>query len=507
MFKAVRAFLYVCAATILAAALFGCHKGQQGQQAGAMGGMTGPIPVATILEPVQMIDYAPAIELVGEVRAAQRVKLTAEVGGRVLRIAHRVGEAHGRSSGALIQIDPSSYEAALSGAKAGLAQARERLKEMESGPRPEEIAAQQAMVNSAQAQYEQALDNLERQRKLYEKDVVAESAVVAAEKQAEALKAALQSQQEVLDRLLAGNRSEDIEASRSAVDAAQSAVEAAQLALDRTSVDVPFDAVVSALMVEEGAFVGPGTPLAEVVSDAPCEAWFNLPETDVHKIQPGDTVNVRFDALPDVVIQGSVISVSPAADEQSRQFPVRVSLDDERPKAGMAAYGRLLTEAPQSVIAVKRDAVVLTNLGDTVYVMQPPAPDAKPPMEGMPPLPTVNAVLVTTGGSVGDMVVVKKGDLQPGMMIVTRGNESLYQGASIIPTNLMNQQGGGGAPGGQGAAGGPPQGMGGAPPEGAGGGPPEGAQGGPPQAAPQGEAPTGGGEGQQNSGAGAGDGK
>jgi len=433
-----------------------------------MGGMSGPPPVATILEPVQMIDYAPAIELVGEVRATQRVTLAAEVGGRVTRIAHRVGEAHGRSSGALIQIDPASYQAALDGARAGMAQARERLKAMESGPREQEIAAQQAMVASAEAQYEQALDNLQRQRKLYEQDVVPESAVVSAEKQAEALQAALESQQQVLDRLQEGNREEDVESARAAVDAAASGVAAAELALARTSITVPFDAVVSTLFVEEGAFVGPGTPVAEVVSSAPCEAWFNLPETDIDKIQPGAAVKVRFDALPDLVLDGVVISVAPAADEQSRQFPVRVSLDDEQPKAGMAAYGRLLTEAPTQVLAVKRDAIIITNLGDTVFVMQPPAEDAVPPMEGMPPLPTVNSVLVKVGAAVGDMVVVE-GDLQAGMMVVTRGNETLYQGANIIPTNLMDQMGAGGAPPGAGAPGAAPAPGedGGMPPEGA----------------------------------------
>jgi len=117
-------------------------------------------------------------------------------------------------------------------------------------------------------------------------------------------------------------------------------------------------------------------------------------------IQPGAQVMVRFDALPEVEIEGKVISVSPAADDKSRQFPVRVSLNDPRPKAGMAAYGRLLTEEPRKVVAVKRDAIVMSNLGEAVYVMQPPAPNAKPPMEGMPPLPTVNQVLITSGESV-----------------------------------------------------------------------------------------------------------
>ena len=83
--------------------------------------------------------------------------------------------------------------------------------------------------------------------------------------QADAMKAALESQQQVLDRLLEGNRPEDIRAAEAAVDAAQSGVDAAKLALSRTSITVPFDAVVAGLMVEIGAFVGPGTPKGEAL--------------------------------------------------------------------------------------------------------------------------------------------------------------------------------------------------------------------------------------------------
>jgi len=72
----------------------------------------------------------------------------------------------------------------------------------------------------------------------------------------------------------------------------------------------------------------------------------------------------------------------------------------------------------------------------------------------MPPLPTVEMVLVETGDTLGDLVAVE-GNLQPGMMVVTRGNEQLQTGASIIPTNLMGDGAQGGAPDGMM----PPEGM------------------------------------------------
>ncbi|MBN2080816.1 efflux RND transporter periplasmic adaptor subunit [bacterium] len=439
---------------LLVGLLAACTKNQGGQGGG---GFQMP-PTATIVAPVQLIDYAPAIELVGEVRATQRATLSAEVGGRVTRIAHRVGEAHHLADGALVQINPTDYQTQLAQAEAGLAQAKEGLKMAENGARPQEVAAQRAQVEAAQAQYEQALDNLKRQQELFNQGVVSETVLIAAQTQADSAKAALDAQRERLDQVLEGVREEELASARAAVQLAQSQVDYAANNLAKTAIRPAFNATVTALFVEEGSFVGPGSPVAEVVALEPGEAWFNLPETDVQAVQAGDVVELRFDALPDVLIDGTVLSVSAAADETTRQFPVRVAINDARPLPGMVAYGRLLTTEPVPTPMIPRDATVLTNLGTVVYVMQPPDPNAEPPMEGMPPLPTVNMVLVELGAAYGDLVVVSADALQPGMMVVSRGNENLYQGASIIPTNLMGGENAGGPPAGAGAPTGAPSG-------------------------------------------------
>lgn len=417
-----------------------CLKGPGGP-AGDGGGMPQMPPTAVVVSPVVEIPYAPAIELVGEMRAAQRATLSAEVGGRVVRIAHRVGETHLESAGALIQLNDADYQAQLAAARALLAQAQEGLRMAESGPRVQEVAAQQALVDAAQAQYDQALDNLSRQQELYDEGVVSESLLIAARTQAEAAAAALKAQQEILDALLEGTREEELERARAAVELAQSQLKQAELALDKTAISPAFDAIVTRLLVEVGTFVGPGTPVVEVVATGPSEAWFNLPEESVGEASPGDVVELTFDALGGEVISGTVISVSPAADEVSRQFPVRVAVADERPLPGMVVYGRLLTEAPKPTVMVSRDATVLGSLGKMVYVMGEPTGEEAFP--GIPAIP-VEMVPVVTGEAYGELVVVVEGQLAAGMMVVTRGNEKLYPGANILPINLQPEGGMGG---------------------------------------------------------------
>jgi hypothetical protein len=59
---------------------------------------------------------------------------------------------------------------------------------------------------------------------------------------------------------------------------------------------------------------------------------------------------------------------------------------------------------------------------------------------------------VEIGENLDDVVVLLKGDLKPGDMLVTRGKEQLYPSAKIIPTNLKPQGQTGGIGGGGSAA-------------------------------------------------------
>ena len=54
----------------------------------------------------------------------------------------------------------------------------------------------------------------------------------------------------------------------------------------------------------------------------------SVPEEVSRKIYVGLPTQARFDALPGRVFTGKVVQVNPAADPQSRQFSVRVMLDN-----------------------------------------------------------------------------------------------------------------------------------------------------------------------------------
>lgn len=436
------------AGLLLALLAGGCFKPEGataeksgGNASAGKGGKSGPQPIPVLVAPVQLKDYAPAIVLQGDIRAAQQATLAAEVAGKVIAIAHRVGEKHAQNSGALIKIDPASYETAITSAKADLAAAHEALKRLENGPRQEEVAAQEAAVAAAQAKYDQAQDNLRRQQELFEQGAIAETALVDAKTAAQTAQAALTAAQQVLSALRQGSRSEDIAAARARVDQARSILSAAELQRSRTTIAVPFNAIVTSLFVEVGQFVSPGTPLCVIVADKPAEAWFNLPQNKTAQVQPGAAVEIRSQSLPDEILHGKVISVSPAADLQSRQFPVRVALTDLRLQPGMAVTGRILTAKPIPTLVISDNAAVEGKLGLVVYRVLPTGNTNAGTSAATAALAEVETVPVELGEHLNGEVVLLKGDLKAGDLLVTRGKEQIYTSAKIIPINLKSLQG------------------------------------------------------------------
>lgn len=428
--------------------LCSCNKGPAEDAGGGMGGMgDGPPPVAVFVAPVQMVDYSPAIKLIGDTRAEQRVTLAAEVPGRVMEIRHRVGERHNASDGWLIRIDPASYQVGTESAEAALRQAEENLNKANNGPREEDIRAQQAQVDAARARLDQAEDNLGRMQALADAGVISETALIAAKTETDTARAALKAAEEVMSAMQAGARVEDRRSAEASVSMAQSNLQSNRISLGRTSVAPKFDAIVSQLMVEVGQYVGPGTPLVEVVSADGTEAWFNLPEEEISNVEIGDDVEMRFAAFPEEVLHGAVISVSPAANDQTRQFPLRVHVSDSRIRPGMTVEGRILRGTAVPTKMIDMDSVIQSPLGTICWVMDS---DPSDPMKT-----SARQVTIVTGARLDNMVVVESDELHPGMMVVTRGKQQVYPMAALIPVNLMPPGGMGGAPGGPG---GPPDG-------------------------------------------------
>ncbi len=119
------------------------------------------------------------------------------------------------------------------------------------------------------------------------------------------------------------------------VDSAQAHVAAAQKALDMMVLTAPFNGVVTSVDVTIGQVVSSGEPAMHL---ADFSSWFvkttDLDEIKAVKINPGKSVTLTVDALPDLVLNGTVEWVSLDYTEKSGDilYTARIRLDDTDPR-------------------------------------------------------------------------------------------------------------------------------------------------------------------------------
>ena len=181
---------------------------------------------------------------------------------------------------------------------------------------------------------------------------------------------------------------------RGLVAVAQAAVAAAQKDVDDTVLRAPADGTVAAVNGATGEVLAPSagtTPLAPGSEGAipgagssangsagvvtrpggtqflvldnvdTFEVVVPFEESDAVRLAPNQRVDVRFDAIPDLTLPGTVVAVSPSASALSGVISyyatVALSQSDPRLRNGQTAQASVVTDELRDVIAVPNAAI------------------------------------------------------------------------------------------------------------------------------------------------------
>jgi RND family efflux transporter MFP subunit len=179
----------------------------------------------------------------------------------------------------------------------------------------------------------------------------------------------------------------------------------------------PFSGFVVKEHTEVGQWVEKGGPIVTLADLSIMEILVEVPERYVPKLVLGGSTQVKVDALNPEKFTGKITAIIPVGDSASRTFPVKVAVEntDNLIKGGMLCRVSLAIGKPSSVLAVPKDAVVNLGQSHLVYVVQ----------EGVAkPLPVQL-------GNASDSMIEITGAIEPGMQVVTRGNERLRPGQPV----------------------------------------------------------------------------
>lgn len=378
----------------------------------------------------------------------------------------RQQEASLSSSQADLKQVRQNYEAQQAAANAGVTDAAARVKNAEAG-----IKSAQANLDNAQARLNRIMD-LYQQGFVAAQDVddakagvsVQESAVDIAKGQLNSATAQREAAQQQADIVKTKGKA-DIAASEAKVEQARASLEYAQANISQKSayeqslsalqagVDAakaslrsaeaqradtvlvsPLDGVVTGRHVDPGAMTTQGQPILTVQFVQQVWVTISVPEEISAMVHLGQNAVVSFDALANRKFNGSVVQYNPSADVQSRQFMVRVSLDNKQGlfKTGMFARVALEIERGKDLVCVPREAIKQTN-GDTYVMVVESSKDGE----------VARRRNIVTGMSDSGFTSVAQG-LEAGEKVVMLSAFPVRDGAKIITGDDNKRPGAGG---------------------------------------------------------------
>lgn len=201
---------------------------------------------------------------------------------------------------------------------------------------------------------------------------------------------------------------------------AGAAFQQAKVNLDEATIEAPLSGVVSQKYVDEGAFVGPTTPLFKIIKIDVVEISGGVAGRYYPRLNPGKTkAEVEVDAYPGEKFTGRLSRVRPELDKVTRTaiVTIRVPNPQQRLKPGMYARIRVVVQEKKNVTVVSDKALQTWGKEHLAFVVNDGKIQARKVKIG---LEDENRNEVLAGLSPGDVVVVRgRHLLKAGMAVQT----------------------------------------------------------------------------------------
>jgi multidrug efflux pump subunit AcrA (membrane-fusion protein) len=230
---------------------------------------------------------------------------------------------------------------------------------------------------------------------------------------------------------------QSLAALRANVAAAEASLKNVEAMRADTVLVAPLDGFVTNRYMDPGSIATTGQPILRVQYMRQVWITIPVPEDVSASIKLGMPAHVSLDTLPDRAFVGKVTQVNPSADPQSRQFSVRVTLDNPDNLIKPGAYARVAIETSRvrAATVVPREAVEQDREGPYVMVV-----------DGSGKAARRNVTL----GAQGIQVIAISSGLQPGEKVVTMSAFALKDGQ---PVSVAGRRAGGRGGAGRGGAG------------------------------------------------------
>lgn len=205
-------------------------------------------------------------------------------------------------------------------------------------------------------------------------------------------------------------------------DAANARVNEAEAQLSKKVIRAPFDGTLGIRLVDQGQYIGTGTPIVEINMLDPIYADYTLSEKNLPDVAVGYAVAATVAAAPNTEFKGTVSAINTSVNADTRTVRIRATLAnrDQRLRPGM--FATVSTRQPDdiTVVTVPRTAISYNTYGDFAFVVEDNDQGQK----------VVTRRSVRSGEARDDRVAVLEG-LEAGETVVSKGLLRLRSGQPV----------------------------------------------------------------------------
>jgi len=273
------------------------------------------------------------LKAAGYIVAHHKIQIGSKVMGKVAWIGVEKGDKV-RKDQPLVRLDDREYRAQVEQAEATLRAGEARLKELETGNRPEEVARAEAELIRYRADSANAELEWKRLQTLLGSGAIAQQQVDNARSRADMAAAAVKVAERSFELMKLGPRAEQISSARAEVDRARANLEYAKTLLDATIIRAPIDGTVLQRIVELGemvttSFAGEMGAKSAVVSLADLmdlQVELDISQSDFNRLSNDQDCMMSPEAYPDRKYRCKIDEIAPEANRQKATIQVKVKV-------------------------------------------------------------------------------------------------------------------------------------------------------------------------------------
>ena len=211
---------------------------------------------------------------------------------------------------------------------------------------------------------------------------------------------------------------QELQTAQANVKDAAARLQIAQDRLSFTELKADTPGVVTAVRAEPGEVVAAGQPIIQLARDGGRDAFFDVPAAILRAAPPDTEITVRLADDPRVEATGRVREVAPQADPITRNFLIRVGLQDPPAAMRLGATVTGTAKLPTApMISIPASALTRFNDQPAVWIVDQASQ-------------TVSLKNVQIKRDEASSVIISNG-LENGDIVVTAGIQALYPGRKV----------------------------------------------------------------------------